>query len=73
MRDIIWTIIIIWVLWRVLDLFKGLTQAKASQTNVNQNQNYRNDTTSSDNHQDSPKKGHLKPDAGEYVDFEETK
>jgi hypothetical protein len=72
MRDIIWTIIIIWVLWRVLDLFKGLTQAKTSQTNVNQNQSYRNNTTSSDN-QDSPKKGHLKPDAGEYVDFEETK
>ena len=73
MRDIIWTVIIIWVIWRVLDLFRGLNQARTSQTNVNQNQNYRHQSNHSNTHQDTPKKGHLKPDAGEYVDFEETK
>ena len=67
MRDIIWTIIILWVVWRVVDAFRSFNSAaKKTQSSTS---NYQNQTEES-NFQSAPKKGELKPDAGEYVDYE---
>jgi hypothetical protein len=70
MRDIIWTIIVVWVVWRIIDAFRSFSH-KTSRVNTHSNRTYTDQ--SHGNHQESSKKGHLKPDAGEYVDYEETK
>ncbi len=70
MRDIIWTIIILWVVWRVVDAFKKInSSAKKVRSGSTNQQNFNSES----NFQSSPKKGELKPDAGEYVDYEEVK
>lgn len=71
MRDIIWTIIILWVVWRVIDAFR--TFGSAAKKTQASSSNYQNTTSNETNFQSSPKKGELKPDAGEYVDYEEVK
>jgi len=72
MRDIIWTIIVIWVVWRLIDAFRSISATRKTQgSTVNENrrqQHYHENTTSA-----APKKGGLKSDAGEYVDYEEVK
>jgi hypothetical protein len=71
MRDIIWTIIGIWILWKLIDAFRSFSSKKPSgnrHTYQDQNQN-----NTQDNSQKPQKKGELKPDAGEYVDYEEIK
>lgn len=73
MRDIIWTIIIIWVIWRIIEAFRAVSASsrKAQQTNP-YSDNYTQNA--SQTHQtNQPKKGELKSDAGEYVDYEEVK
>lgn len=74
MRDIIWTVIIIWVIWRVISAFKSFsTTARNAQNNAGTNRNYNQNTNHTTNHNTQPKKGELKSDAGEYVDYEEVK
>lgn len=75
MRDIIWTIIVVWLVWRLIDAFKGFSQRTSNvNTNNNNNRHYDRSTQEQQNHTAAAsKKGHLKPDAGEYVDYEETK
>lgn len=72
MRDIIWTIITIWVVWKIIDAFRGFSKTRQSHTRV-----YNNPVNSNNAGQSidkiSEKKGNLKPDAGEYVDYEEIK
>lgn len=73
MRDIIWTVIIIWVIWRIIEAFRTISSASnKARTGSDNSQNY------SQNHNQTrqntpPKKGELKSDAGEYVDYEEVK
>ncbi len=70
MRDIIWTIIGVWVIWRIISAFSSFSSASRKAQNINtDNQN----STQYDNQTPQPKKGELKPDAGEYVDYEEVK
>lgn len=77
MRDIIWTVILIWVVYKIYETFKsvGRTRAQSHSFNSNQNQYYHNkkegevkvDSTNSTH------KPHFKPEDGEYVDYEEIK
>ena len=70
MRDIIWTVIGIWLLWRIIDAFRSFSSSsRKAQNNPLNNQN----STESQSHNPQPKKGELKSDAGEYVDYEEIK
>ena len=72
MRDIIWTIIIIWAVWKIMDALKFFKSAsKTASTNQN-TASYTQDPTQNDTNTSS-KKGELKADAGEYVDYEEVK
>ena len=74
MRDVIWTIITIWLVYKLIDVFKTAT---AKKTYINSQQSTRSQATPP--HNTAPKKDmknamrqHLNKD-GEYVDFEEIK
>ena len=71
MRDILWTIIGIWVLWRIIDAFRSFSSKTKVSQNSGSNQNY--NQNQSNTHNSQPKKGELKSDAGEYIDYEEIK
>lgn len=78
MRDIIWTLIIIWLIYKLVDMFKALN-AKRSYANPQQQNTYRQ-TTSSQASATAPSKKDIKSavqkhlnNEGEYVDFEEVK
>lgn len=78
MRDVIWTIIVIWIVWKLYDAFTSFSRVKARST-VNpygqaQQQTYRQNNRREgevkiENKVES--KSHFKPDDGEYVDYEE--
>ena len=74
MRDVIWTVILIWVVWKVYDAFKSVSRTRAQTQGYNQQQNnyrQREGEVRVDNSQSG--KTHYKPDDGEYVDYEEIK
>lgn len=66
MRDLVWTIIVIWLVWKIYDVFtKGKTQPK-NQTNSQKNNDIKIDTSNYN-------KSHFNPKDAEYVDYEEIK
>ena len=75
MRDIVWTVIVVWLVWRIYDAFKNASKTNSQTRGFNGTQNnYR-----------QPKEGEVKIDKnvdlkshfnandGEYVDYEEVK
>ncbi len=73
MRDIIWTVIIIWVILKIIGAFRSVNSAqKKAQQNSGHSQAHTQNTDQT--HTSSqPKKGELKSGAGEYIDYEEIK
>lgn len=80
MRDVIWTIIIIWIVWKLYDAFTSFSRVKARST-VNpygqtQQHNYQQNSRREGDvkiDRQTEQKSHFKPDDGEYVDYEEIK
>lgn len=79
MRDIIWTIIVIWLIYKVVDLFRSAGQKKTYAYQQNQ-QNRQQSTYQNNSTNNAPPKKDLKSALrksvdkdGEYVDFEELK
>ena len=73
MRDIIWTVIIIWVVVKIIGAFRSVSSAsKKAQQNSGHSQDYTQNTDQTHTSA-QPKKGELKSDAGEYIDYEEIK
>ncbi|MBL7911470.1 MAG: DUF4834 family protein [Bacteroidia bacterium] len=76
MRDIIWTLIVVWLIYKLVDIFRGST--KKSFANNSSNQNMQNEQTSTTANF-SAKKDHKEviqksaDKEGDYVDFEEIK
>lgn len=83
MRDVIWTIIIIWIVWRLYDAFVSFSRPKAraasnpynGQGQAQQNYYRQEKKEGSVNIDDKGpnRQSHFKPDDGEYVDYEEIK
>jgi hypothetical protein len=73
MRDLIWTIIGIWVIWRIIEAFRSFSSSKRTQTTYTRQHNQQQDNTYNTTQDPPQKKGELKPDAGEYIDYEEIK
>lgn len=76
MRDFIWTIIVLWIIWKIYDAFKTISKAKTQQQSFNnQQQNYNQQTEGEIKieNQQQYKKSHFKDDDGEYVEYEEIK
>jgi hypothetical protein len=79
MRDIIWTVIVIWIVWKLYDAFTSFGKQKSrtaySQPNTQQN-NYQQTNKEGEiriDNKGDQKSSHFKPDDGEYVDYEEIK
>jgi hypothetical protein len=77
MRDLIWTIIIIWVVFKIISLFKGTTVRK---TFVYQKHEYHNNqhkpegsVTVENKNNSAENSGKRSSADDEYVDFEEIK
>jgi len=70
MRDIIWTIIVIWLVYKLVDIFRGSGQKKKYVYNQESQQHHANQTTfdKSDTKSATQKRADTE---GEYVDFEE--
>lgn len=76
MRDIIWTLIVIWLVYKVVAVFKTAS-AKKSSTNANHNnfsegQNFNSASSQPEKDIKAAVKKHVNNE-GEYVDFEEVK
>lgn len=74
MRDIIWTIIVVWLVYKVVDVFKNSAAKRASAntqsySSTEQPQGNQGPSHSEKDIKDAVKK-HLNKE-GEYVDFEE--
>lgn len=85
MRDIIWTVILVWLVWKIYEAFKGASRMQAQRANHQRNhynahhnnhyqqQNRRKEGEVSVESPEPAHKPHFKPGDGEYVDYEEIK
>ena len=75
MRDLIWTLIVVWLIMRVIDFYRASVSRKAtSQSTGSTYQSRSNQSTSPQNPEKLKKavREHVNRE-GEYVDFEEVK
>lgn len=70
MRDLIWTLIVIWVVYKIVDAFRAVSAKRSRQNEVNHQQNTGSPAPKKDIQGALQK--HLNNE-GEYVDFEEIK
>ena len=74
MRDLIWTVIILWVVWKIYDAFKTISKTRTQTQGYNTTQNnYRQKEGEVKIDTSAKTKTHFKPGDGEYVDYEEVK
>jgi hypothetical protein len=76
MRDIIWTLIVVWLIYKLVDIFRGSTKKSFANNSANQNlHNDQNTTTTNFSAKKDPKEVIQKSadKEGDYVDFEEIK
>ncbi len=77
LRDVIWTIIIVWLIYKLVDIFKGSSKKSYAGNNSN-TQNEQGQTYNSNTNYSAKKdtKEAIQKSAdkeGDYVDFEEIK
>ena len=76
MRDIIWTIIVLWIIWKIYDAFKTMSKPKTQQQGFNNSQQNYNQCKEGEvkiENFEQKNKSHFKESDGEYVDYEEIK
>lgn len=73
MRDIIWTIIVIWLVWKLYDAFKSVKQRSQGINNNYQTNNQRKEGEVRIERNAGSSKTHYNADDAEYVDYEEVK
>jgi hypothetical protein len=70
MRDIIWTLIVVWLVYKLVEIFKTSTIRKSAAANPTNNMDAPKTAPKKDLHSAIQK--HMNQE-GEYVDFEEIK
>ncbi len=73
MRDIIWTVILVWLVWKIIDAFKGVSNMQAQRVNTQKQPYRRKEGEVKIESTETSHKPHFKPEDGEYVDYEEIK
>jgi hypothetical protein len=68
-RDIVWTVILVWVVWKIYDAFSS--KAKIQNATSGNSQNRREGEVKIDKNVNS--KSRFNSNDGEYVDYEEIK
>lgn len=71
MRDIIWTIILIWLVWKIYNMFKGVSKTKTQPIHKNTSQQRKEGEIRIE--KNVHQKSHFSENDGEYVDYEEIK
>lgn len=72
MKDVFYTILVVWIIWRVLNSVKNYGAARNNHLNdLNQNKRQAEGDTSIK--YVPPVKNKIRDDEGEYVDYEELK
>lgn len=71
MRDVFYTLLVIWVIWRIIDAINTSRVRSSNQQNHSSNGSRVGETTISYTPPETQKKKF--PDDGEYVDYEEIK
>lgn len=74
MRDVVWTLIVIWLVYRLIDIFKRNSNKKSANT-IQSNPSsdlHQNESTSQESEIKKALKKQLNKE-GEYIDFEEIK
>lgn len=77
MRDIIWTVILIWVVYKIYETFKSVGRNKTQSQGFNTSQtSYYHHSKEGEvrvERNTTNQKSTFKPEDGEYVDYEEIK
>ncbi len=74
MRDVFYTILVVWIVWRIINAFSSSkTKAQNTTSNSAQYPNKKEGETTVDFMPQTSNATKLKDDAGEYVDYEEIK
>lgn len=76
MKDIIWTLIIVWLIYKIVELFKTATVKRSYTNNQTQHKQSSPETEKATNPANKDIKDAIRRHinkAGEYVDFEEIK
>ncbi len=73
MRDIVWTVIIIWIVWKIYDAFKNISKSKPQGGKGNQNTFYKQKEGDVKIDHNGNQKTNFNPKDAEYVDYEEVK
>ena len=73
MRDIVWTVIIIWIVWKIFDAFKNRSKSKTQQGTSNQNNFHNQKEGDVKINYTTNQKAKYNPSDSEYVDYEEIK
>lgn len=71
MRDIVWTVILVWLVWRIYDAFKSVSKSHTSSGTQNNYHQQKEGEVKIDKNVDL--KSHFNDNDGEYVDYEEVK
>lgn len=73
MRDVIWTLIVIWLIYKLVDIFRGSTKKSFVNNSTTQSQQTESKTTFTS--KKDPKEVIQKSadKEGDYIDFEEIK
>ncbi len=72
MRDIVWTIIVIWLIWKIYDTFKSMSKSKTQTQGFNSKTSYQKEGEVKIE-KNVNLKSHFNPNDDEYVDYEEVK
>jgi len=70
MRDLIWTLIIIWVVYKIVDVFRGINQKKNLAYEQERSENVNSAASKKDLKSGMQK---MAEKDGEYIDYEEVK
>ena len=73
MRDVFYTLLVVWLVWRVVTAFSNSKSKASSNSSTNSAQQQRRTTGATTVDYVPPKKKSIGDDEGEYVDFEEVK
>ncbi len=71
MRDVFYTILIVWIVWKVIDSISTYNKRGSNSTNAGQRKKRAEGETTVD--YVPPTKKKINDDDGEYVDYEEVK
>jgi hypothetical protein len=76
MRDLIWTVIVVWFVYKLIDIFRGASAKKSFSGSNHQSFEQTNTTHTHTTHSKEDIKSAVQKhinNEGEYVDFEEVK